>query len=91
MSRMNQNNQGVTALTDSDEVDALIGGRGPFGSCPPKGQLLGANIYFFSHPPKKTKPGSLDPLEPLTEVDFLSGFGAPLDESWKHLGSIRAL
>ena len=47
---------------------------------PLKGQSPGTNIYF-APPPPKPKPGLLDPLGPLAEVDFLSGFRAPRDGS----------
>ena len=40
--------------------------------------------------PPKPKPGLLDPLGPLAEVDFLSGFRAPRDGSGP-AGRIRAL
>ena len=53
---------------------------------PPNGQSPGANIYFAPKP----ESGPLDPLGPLDEVDFLSGFRAPWDGSGpcgKHQGS----
>ena len=83
MSRMNQDSLWVTALIDSDAVDALIGGRGR--GAIRKGQSPGANISF----PQITEPVPLDPLGPLAEVDFLSGFRAPSNESGprgKHQG-----
>ena len=52
----------------------------------PKGQSPGTNIYFAPKP----KPGLMDPLGPLAEVDFLSGFRAPRDGSGP-AGTIRAL
>ena len=53
---------------------------------PLKGQSPGTNIYFAPKP----KPGLLDPLGPLAEVDFLSGFRA-LRDGLGPAGRIRAL
>ena len=53
---------------------------------PPKGLSPGTNISFAPKP----KPGLLDPLGPLAEVDFLSGFRASRDELGP-AGRIRVL
>ena len=47
---------------------------------PPKGQSPGTSIYH-NFLPSKPKPDLLDPLGPLAEVDFLSGFRALRDGS----------
>ena len=55
--------------------------------------ITGAKIYLSQKP----KPDPLDPLGPLAEVDFLSGFRAPRDGSGPRgtdqgpAGSTRAL
>ena len=56
------------------------GPRGTFGPCPPKGQSSGTSIYH-NFLPSKPKPDLLDPLGPLAELDFLSGFRALRDGS----------
>ena len=50
-------------------------GGGGIRAMPPKGQSL---TYIL---PPKPEPGPLDPVGPLDEVDFLSGFRAPWDGS----------
>ena len=52
-------------------------GGGAFGPCPPKANHRGPTYLL----PPKPKPGLLDPLGPIAEVDFLSGFRAPRDGS----------
>ena len=54
------------------------GPRGDIRAMPPKGQSPGTSIYH-NFLPSKPKPGLLDPLGPLAEVDFLSGFRALRD------------
>ena len=55
---------------------------------PPPQSITGANISFAL----KRKPGPLDPLEPLAEVDFLSDFtSGPRGTDRGPAGSIRAL
>ena len=64
-------------------VPGAFGPRPP----PPKANHRGPTCLL---PPSKPKPGPLDPLGPLAEVDFLSGFRAPRDGSGlreKHQGS----
>ena len=56
------------------------GPRGTFGPCPPKANHRGP-AYIIIFVPSKPKPGLLDPLGPLAEVDFLSGFRALRDGS----------
>ena len=56
---------------------AVPGGGGAFGPCPPKANHRGPTYLL----PPKPKPGLLDPLGPIAEVDFLSGFRAPRDRS----------
>ena len=56
------------------------GPRGTFGPCPPKANHWGP-AYIIILLPSKPKPGLLDPLGPLAEVDFLSGFRALRDGS----------
>ena len=63
--------------------------QGDIRAMPPKGQSPGTSIYH-NFLPSKPKPGLLDPLGPLVEVDFLSGFRAPQDGSGL-VGRIRAL
>ena len=72
----------------ADSSPATSGGpRGGGGirAMPPKGQSPGANISVA----RQTRAGLMDPLGPLAEVDFLSGFRAPWDGSGpcgKHQG-----
>ena len=47
------------------------GGGGAFGPCPPKAKHQGPTYML----PPKPKPGLLDPLGPLAELDFLSVSG----------------
>ena len=54
--------------------------QGDIRAMPPKGQSPGISIYH-NFLPSKPKPGLLDPLGPLAEVDFLSGFRALRDGS----------
>ena len=54
--------------------------QGDIRAMPPKGQSPGTSIYH-NFLPSKPKPGLLDPLGPLAEVDFLSGFRALRDGS----------
>ena len=56
-----------------------------FGPCPPRPNTGGQ--YVLS---SKTEAGPLDSLEPLAEIDFLSGFRTPWDGSGPR-GSIRPL
>ena len=65
---------------------AVPGGGGKFGPCPPKANHRGPTYLLAPKP----KPGLLDHLGPLAEVDFLSGFRAPRDGSGP-AGRIRAL
>ena len=52
------------------------GPKGTFGPCPPKANHRGpACIIIFL--PSKPKPGLLDPLGPLAEVDFFIRFQGP--------------
>ena len=62
------------------------GGGGGIRAMPPKVNHSGPTYIL----PPKPEPGPLDPLGPLEEVDFLSGFRAPWDGSGpcgKHQGS----
>ena len=66
-------------------------GGGGIRAMPPKGQSPGTNISFASQTEAWTWTRFfLDPLGPLAEVDFLSGFRAPRDGSGP-AGRIRAL
>ena len=62
------------------------GGGGGIRAMPPKANHRGPTYIL----PLKPKPGFLDPLGSLAEVDFLSGFRAPQDGSGP-AGRIRAL
>ena len=63
------------------EVDAMtVAVPGGHSGHAPKGQSPGTSIYHIFLP-SKPKPGLLDPLGPLAEVDFLSGFRALRDGS----------
>ena len=63
------------------EVDAMaVAVPGGHSGHAPKGQSPGTSIYHNFLPPKP-KPGLLDPLGPLAEVYFLSGFRALRDGS----------
>ena len=56
---------------------------------PPKGQSPGTSIYH-NFLPSKPKPGLLDPLGPLVEVDFYQVSG-PCGTDRDPAGRIRAL
>ena len=63
------------------EVDAMaVAVAGDIRAMPPKGQSPGTSIYH-NFLPSKPKPGLLDPLGLLAEVDFLSDFRALRDGS----------
>ena len=62
---------------DSSPATSGDPGGGGIRAMPPNAQPPGANIYFAPKP----ESGPLDPLGPLDEVDFLSGFRVPWDGS----------
>ena len=88
--KKNKTSKAVKKLTpinrwgDKQATFGLWGTNGP--KFPPKANHRGP-AYLL---PPKPKPGLLDPLGPLAEVDFLSGFRTPRDGSGL-AGRIRTL
>ena len=75
-------------VQDKHVSSVTVPGVGDSDHAPPPRSITGNNISFAL----KLKPGPLDPLEPLAEVDFLSGFtSGPRGTDSGPAGSIRTL
>ena len=74
------------ARLELDSMAVAVPGGGGIRAISPKANHRGPTYLL----PPKPKPGLLDPLGPLAEVDFLSGFRAPQDGSGP-VGRIRDL